>query len=338
MDKLRLTNSELDFWLDLIGKNFATFGPKKAEGFHLFGPLGGERPDLTFANTRNAPKNALFRHTETLARFTRTPEGMEFSGEGEEVPESVVYVRPCDAGNLSLLDKVFGWKPYDDPYYQERREKTTVVALACTKAPYSTCFCASVGGEPVGGKGADVLLTDLGDGYLAEGLTPKGEKLLALAKGAAASEDDLAAKEKVRQSALATVNASVPAKEIRSILPRIFESPFWATIHRRCLACGTCTYLCPSCHCFDISDEVEKEGGARIRSWDSCMFPLFTRETSGHNPRPSQRERWRQRVMHKFSYIPENFDEIGCVGCGRCVVNCPVSIDIRKIVEDISRL
>ncbi|MCE5274896.1 MAG: 4Fe-4S dicluster domain-containing protein, partial [Deltaproteobacteria bacterium] len=95
---------------------------------------------------------------------------------------------------------------------------------------------------------------------------------------------------------------------------------------------------CPTCHCFDISDEVKGSDGKRLRNWDSCMFPLFTKETSGHNPRPSQKERWRQRVMHKFRYYVDNFGAIACVGCGRCVMSCPVNLDIRKIVEDISKL
>ena len=122
------------------------------------------------------------------------------------------------------------------------------------------------------------------------------------------------------------------------ILDVNFEHPFWNTIHQKCLACGTCTYLCPTCHCFDISDEVKKNDGIRLRNWDSCMFPLFTKETSGHNPRTSQKERWRQRAMHKFKYFVDNFNAIACVGCGRCVMYCPVNIDIRKIVEDISKL
>ena len=96
--------------------------------------------------------------------------------------------------------------------------------------------------------------------------------------------------------------------------------------------------MCPTCHCFDISDEIKGDDGVRIRNWDSCMFPLFTRETSGHNPRTSQKQRWRQRLMHKFKYYVDNFDAIACVGCGRCVMSCPVNIDIRKIVQDISKL
>jgi ferredoxin len=264
---------------------------------------------------------------------------MEFTADGDAAEKAVVVVRPCDANSLVFLDKVFGQQPYNDPYYLSRRENTAIVALACVKAPYASCFCTSVGGEPVGDRGADVLATDLGDKYLVEFITPRGEALLPLLEGASdAGGAELGKKEEIKEAAKATIQSIVPQKEATAKLKPNFESPYWAELHRRCLACGTCTYLCPSCHCFDITDETKGDEGVRIRSWDSCMFPLFTRETSGHNPRPGQRERWRQRVMHKFSYIPENFNEVGCVGCGRCVINCPVNLDIRKIVEDISKL
>jgi sulfhydrogenase subunit beta (sulfur reductase) len=134
------------------------------------------------------------------------------------------------------------------------------------------------------------------------------------------------------------IKSAPPAKAIKPILDRIFEHPFWDTIHARCLKCGTCTYLCPTCHCFDISDETKGSDGVRIRSWDSCQYPLFTKMASGHNPRTSQKERWRQRVMHKFRYYVDNFGAVSCVGCGRCVMLCPVNIDIRKIITDIAAL
>jgi ferredoxin len=142
----------------------------------------------------------------------------------------------------------------------------------------------------------------------------------------------------VDAAAAKAITKTIPAREIKKFLDENFEHPFWDTLHKKCLACGTCTFMCPTCHCFDIQDEVKAEDGKRMRNWDSCMFPLFTKETSGHNPRPSQKERWRQRVMHKFRYFVDNFNAIACVGCGRCVMYCPVNMDIRKIVEDISKL
>ena len=156
--------------------------------------------------------------------------------------------------------------------------------------------------------------------------------------GRPAGEADEKQKEALATQAAEEIRSRIPAREIKPILDARFEDRFWNTLHQKCLACGTCTCLCPTCHCFDISDEVKGDKGVRIRNWDSCMFPLFTKETSGHNPRPSQKERWRQRVMHKFRYYVDNFGAIACVGCGRCVMAYPVNLDIRKIVTDIAKL
>ena len=118
----------------------------------------------------------------------------------------------------------------------------------------------------------------------------------------------------------------------------MYDDPFWDELHLKCLGCGACTYLCPTCHCFDIVDEGNAVRGKRVRNWDTCQFALFTHHTSGHNPRQSGKERMRQRVMHKFNYFVENQGEIACVGCGRCVRNCPVNLDIRAVIEGIRRV
>ena len=316
------------------------WAPVKKEDNVLFAPLGsGDEPFFAFLNSKNAPKNVFFPHTETLMKFTRTPKGMVFSSETNQAVQSVLFgVRPCDAHSFVLLDKLFDQEKYKDGYYIEKRKSTTVISLACVKPPYATCFCTSVDGEPVSADGADILLTDIGGDYLVEFITEKGEKL---AKYFGETKADAAAdtkKSEIATKAKESIASKIPAHEIKPILDVNFDNPFWNTIHGKCLACGTCTYMCPTCHCFDISDEVKGSDGVRIRSWDSCMFPLFTKETSGHNPRSSQKERWRQRAMHKFKYYVDMFNAIACVGCGRCVMSCPVNIDIRKVVEDISKL
>jgi sulfhydrogenase subunit beta (sulfur reductase) len=258
-------------------------------------------------------------------KYMRTDKGMEFTNAAEEAKDAVLFgARPCDAKSFTLLDLLFNQEKYKDPFYIDKRSKTIIVTMACVHPPYSTCFCTSVDG--------------MGDAYLVEFFTPTGEKLL---KYFGDAKPDAAADEKkkaIADKAASEIVSKIPAKEIKPILDANFEHPFWNTIHQRCLACGTCTFLCPTCHCFDISDEVKYENGIRIRNWDSCMFPMFTMETSGHNPRPSQKERWRQRTMHKFKYYIDMFNAISCVGCGRCVMYCPVNIDIRKIVTDISKL
>lgn len=339
MEPRKLTASQLAAWAGSLEQRFTVLGPVREEGNVFFQELKGRPLALDFANTKNAPKNAFFRHTETLVRYTRTPKGMEATAQGDAPAPSVIFARPCDVKSFGFLDKVFGQQPYLDPYYLGRREAGTVVALGCSKPPYASCFCVSMEGAPLGSEGADILVTDVGDGYLVEFLTPKGQALAETLHGAAAaSKADQDRKGELAASAKAAVRADVPGRAAKAPLDAHFDHPYWAGLPARCLACGTCTYVCPTCHCFDISDEVKGEGGVRLRNWDSCMFPLFTRETSGHNPRPSQKERWRQRVMHKFRYIPENFGDLGCVGCGRCVLQCPVNLDIRKIVEDVSKL
>jgi ferredoxin len=328
---------------ELTGK-MRVFAPMPAEDQVLFRTLEkGEKPLLDFGNGKNAPKNFFFPRTETLMKFTRTAKGMVRVAEdaamgGKPSGELLFGVRPCDARSFLLLDMLFDQEKYKDPYYLGKRARTTIVALGCIHPPYATCFCTSVDGAPLASEGADILLTDLGEEFLAEFLTPKGEALLPDFGGAPAGAKEEKKKEELAAQAAAEIRSRIPAHEVKPILDTRFEDPFWNTLHLKCLACGTCTYLCPTCHCFDISDEVKGGAGIRIRNWDSCMFPLFTKETSGHNPRASQKERWRQRVMHKFRYYVDNFQAIACVGCGRCVMACPVNLDIRKIVTDIAKL
>jgi len=327
--------------IDKLSEQMLVYAPVKDEDNVLFKVLEkGMEPFVAYSNTRNAPKNFFFPQTETMMRYMRTERGMELSGEEGEIQEAILFgVRPCDARSFVLLDKIFDQEKYKDPYYIDKRDKTTIVSLACVHPPYTTCFCTSVGGHPMSQEGVDVMLTDMGDEYLAEFFTPKGEKLLGK-MGDLPKADEAAAvkKEELSAKAAEEIQSKVAGKDIKPWLDDNFEHPFWDTIYQSCLACGTCTYLCPTCHCFDITDEAKGSDGKRIRTWDSCMYWLFTVETSGHNPRTSQKQRWRQRLMHKFKYFVDNFDAIACVGCGRCVMYCPVNIDIRKIVNDISKL
>ena len=341
MEKRLLKKDALSSVISKLSKEVLVYAPVKDEDNVLFKALEeGMEPFVDYSNTKNAPKNFFFPQTETMMRYMRTERGMELSGDGEEAQEAVLFgVRPCDARSFVLLDKVFDQEKYKDPYYITKRDKTTIVSLACVHPPYSTCFCTSVGGHPMSEEGTDILLTDMGDNYLAEFITSKGEKILEKIGDLPAADASVDEKKKeLSENAEKEIKSHIPGKEIKTWLDGNFEHPFWDTIHQSCLACGTCTYLCPTCHCFDISDEAKGSDGKRIRTWDSCMYWLFTKETSGHNPRPSQKERWRQRLMHKFKYFVDNFDAIGCVGCGRCVRYCPVNIDIRKIVADISKL
>jgi ferredoxin len=183
----------------------------------------------------------------------------------------------------------------------------------------------------------DALLSDLGDRYLVEAITTRGEELLAASPLLAdATDADLAEKQLRMDEARKALKPQVQIEGLQSKLAALFDDSVWDFLHETCLGCGLCTYACPTCHCFDIVDEAEGGQGTRLRVWDSCQYPLFTHHASGHNPRPSGRERMRQRVMHKFHYLVENQGILGCVGCGRCIRNCPVGNDVRQVLNSIA--
>ena len=168
-----------------------------------------------------------------------------------------------------------------------------------------------------------------------EVLTEKGEKLPDIQKLPQADEQQIKIAKEIEDKVSEKMKAPV-IEDITEKLRGMFEHPLWEDIHQRCLGCGVCTYLCPTCYCFDIQDIPSGHGqGTRIRSWDSCMFSSFTLQASGHNPRSSLKQRLRQRIMHKFNYFVENYGVLGCVGCGRCIKNCPAGIDIREIIQHI---
>jgi ferredoxin len=307
-----------------------------------------------FANVRVPLKEVFLPQTEVLCTFDYD--------QVTEIPlptqKTLVFgCRPCDARAMAQLEAVFSPrnKGFADPYFLKRRENAVVIALACA-APCPTCFCTAMGGGPAGTEGADLLAHDLSaaadgaagagaapvaaDSILLEAVSEKGRALLEAHRGLlreAAPEAlqqartaDAAAEAAVRQA-----NA-LSAKHLKEHLDPAFDDGRWEELTASCIGCGACTYLCPTCHCFDIADESRHYQGRRIRTWDSCQFPLFTKHASGHNPRKNKKERLRQRFMHKFSYAVENTGTALCVGCGRCIAGCPVNLDIRDVIRSFA--
>ena len=319
-----------------------------AEKYELFAPTQkdslvesferiekGKQAKLGFSNSNDAPKKLFFPQAETL--FSYSEGACETTPEHKAERQRVIFgLRPCDTKSLSLLDKVFDTADFKDPYYIQKRRNTIIFTLACNE-PSSSCFCTSLGLGPFHKEGADVFVVDLGDKYLFEPLTKKGGDLLEEIPGLEdATEEDRGSAKKLAAEAEDKVTTKVRLDNLPEKLAEMFDDPVWNEIHQKCLGCGVCTYFCPTCHCFDIVDEQLDDKGKRIRIWDSCLYPGFTLEASGHNPRPTGRERMRQRIMHKFNYFVETHNEIACVGCGRCVRSCPVSMDITKAIEQIN--
>jgi len=332
--KAKLLNKEK--WPDFVQK-LATkviLAPQGDVGRERFMPLpDGQAPDMEYKNTAVPPKGAAFPQTETLFRFALGKDDLEESKPSEEM--ILLGVRPCDARAFTIIDKLFQWDQ-DDPYYVRRRAQLTTIGLACPE-PGLNCFCSSVNSGPFSTEGLDILLTDLGEEYLLDIITDKGQEIVSLTADllAEAGNDDLKKRDELAAEAEKKIKRSVDHQGIPSGLPGLWESPIWKEVSAACLGCGTCTFLCPTCHCFDIQDETEGFAARRCRMWDSCMFAEYTLHTSGHNPRPTRRERTRNRINHKYSYYVDKFDVIACVGCGRCINLCPVNIDIINILRQV---
>jgi len=299
---------------------------------------GDEKPAFGFQNSRLSPKFLMEPQSEKMFEFS-----MDVNEEGagilKEVPREyppwlIVGIRPCDAKAIQLVKKNFDNPECQDPYWVKRFEGATLVGYGCND-PCATCFCTSVECGPFHEEGLDALMVDLGEAYLLRALTEKGESLLSGLEGEPADEEQLKQAQTLRETAERNMKSRVPTDKLaEQDLMNLFEAGFWEDIAFSCINCGTCTFLCPTCWCFDIQDEVRGDQGIRLRNWDACMFPLFTLHGSGHNPRDTKTQRVRQRFMHKLKYYVDKYGcGVACVGCGRCVQHCPVNIDIRRVFE-----
>lgn len=303
----------------------------------------GAKTALDAVNTVKSAKDYLFPHSEELVGFKTDGKKIEVVDLRKAQEPFVLFgVRACDAKSFEILDNVF-LKGYLDTYYEAKRQAGTIVTHACC-APDTTCFCKVFGidaAEPAG----DVS-TWTAHGFLYwKSNTEKGEKLTELAGDLledAGSEGERAVDEKKAQ--IRETIGRLPYSDLslegfdkysKEDLDRLFGAPEWEELSKACLGCGTCTFICPTCQCYDIRDFKTNDGIKRFRCWDSCMYRDFTK-MAAVNSRTTQLQRFRQRFMHKLYYYPDNNDGVyGCVGCGRCVAKCPQSLNIVKVIKKL---
>jgi len=335
-DNRIISKQDLNKFLDELAADNTVVAPVKDEAVVTFQVIASvEEVHWDAVNTRESPKKLFFPRSEKLFAFTKQSDRLDVKTPEPADRKMILFgVRPCDIKSFEQLDRIFCNEAYTDPYYARRRENTAIIGRGCITRR-STCFCDAFGIDMLDGTGADIFLIDLGENvFIAQILTEKGKALIEGKKYfKEAADTEIKALEERRNKVGPAAEFSVDLDRIKANLEQIFESDIWDRIHERCLGCGACTYLCPTCHCFDVDDEAKFSRGERIRNWDSCMYGLFTLHTSGHNPRPTQKERWRQRLMHKFNYGPNRTGDFLCVGCGRCIIHCPVNIDIRQLLK-----
>ncbi len=322
------TKDDLMAWLDRLAERYTLIAPKDVEGHILYRPVAGsEEIAFDFTKAALSPKEHFLPSTQVILSIERKGEGIELKEPSLERERIIFGIRPCDAKALRVLDALFLEEPID-PYYAERREKTTLIGLACREMG-DECFCTSLGGAPDDASDVDLMLTEVEGGYAVQVVTEKGKAIVG----------DLPLKEVEGSPPKPIVHEEkVPIPELDA-WPQHFNDEYWARLADRCLSCRLCTYVCPTCRCFDVRDYPSSDDAIeRLRAWDSCLAEGYRRIAGGYNPRPTKMQRLRNRFYCKFYYYPKDFGPVACVGCGRCIINCPVNIDIVEVLRDVATL
>jgi sulfhydrogenase subunit beta (sulfur reductase) len=290
--------------------------------------IGGVRPCEPL-------KAFYFKSRERVARGygegLREPEGK---------PPCIVGAKGCDLAGFEVLDRVFLSESPSDPFYQNKREKGLLITADCTTA-IETCFCLALGGKPWSEAAFDINLSEIGGGFLAEPGSEKGAavlrrsaSLLSQAGEEAIRERDVQRKRVSREVERNISERGIPVKErLAGAVARKYDSPLWKDEASRCVECGACNVICPTCHCFLLCDQAAGKEQWRLRLWDSCLLKDFARVAGGANPRERLWMRLRNRFEKKFDYFPKTGNIYACTGCGRCISACPARIDIRAVLK-----
>jgi sulfhydrogenase subunit beta (sulfur reductase) len=344
---LKKTNIEKIYELAAVLMNRGTLlAPvKEVSGFNFREINDPKQVDLNFYNTILSPKAVFFPQMEDMVRYQLGKSSAEAQPVVLDLKSAFLFgVRPCDVKSFAIMDKHFEGVGIIDPYWRKRRESTTIFGFAYDiNAPVDPAdFYNTLGITAADPDGSDIFMVRRDKELLLKAITQNGEKLLqelsVLQESKADDEkyyEEYLKKGREYETRFMSVDQETVAKKFEEIFD---NTDFWTKESSACLSCGVCTFVCPTCYCFDICDETLFRKGTRRRIWDACMFTDFTLEASGHNPRPNVFQRLRQKISHKYSYSIRKYGVISCVGCGRCTRYCPVNIDIYSIVEGAMKL
>jgi len=342
MEEKILKKEQITKFYDDLASDYNFYTPTKVKGNIIFGKI--QKPEdieLNYFNSKVPPKEVLFPKMETLFEYKKHGKDIEIEEVKDLDEKNIIFgIRPCDAYSFNLLENFFGFGQFKDIHFLKRRENTILIGIGCN-IPKQTCFCTSLDLHPFRKDDVDIFLADLGGKYLVTPVTDEGKEIInKLSWLSEAKKADIEEAEKLAKKAEESFTTHLDLKEINEILDANFDHPVWAEISETCMSCGSCSFMCPTCHCFDVIDEYDQytNEGRRIRTWDTCQFCLYALHTSGHNPRTGKEQRCRNRILHKFRYYPNNYNLLGCVGCGRCIMACPVNNDLRLIISKIKNI
>lgn len=312
-----------------------------ADGDVLFGTVAS--PDEVrwdYVNTLLPPKQFVLPQTDPLIAIRREGARVDLTPVADARPLVLLGVRSCDARALAFLRKVHESDLPDDGYLR-RADALTVVTMACT-TPCESGFCICCDAGPFLSAGFDLQLTDLHGSYLAEVGSERGQRLVVGARDVflPASPAHLERRERLAATAAASFGASTAhlGSAMRRISAGRVKDELWEAISGECFSCGSCNFVCPTCYCFSVHDRADDHGWLRCRLWDSCQFPAFTLEASGHNPRVQRKDRVKRRFFHKLSAQYFKRDGMaGCVGCGRCIRVCLGTTHMPAVVAAVRK-
>lgn len=337
-----IAKKNLPRWLAALADWGRLIGPRREQGGEV--SLGSlHQPaelDLDYVNSLLPPKQFLLPQVEPILRYScnGTAEVEALLPRERQV---LFGIRSCDVTGIGYLDQAFSSFDQPDAYYLTRRENTALISLTCQQ-PGEECFCVCADCGPFLEQGYDLQLTDLGERYLVEVGSARGQELASSPAElfSPATEEELAERARLGRQAedhFKTARSYFPAA-MRRVSTDLVARDLWEKISDQCLACGGCAFVCPTCSCFNVVDRGGEAEGVRCRLWDSCCYAGMTREASGHNPRPERSDRVKRRFFHKVSFqYAQRMGRHGCVGCGRCLVVCPGLLGMPKVAEGIRR-